>query len=58
MLIEEKLTEAIIAAAIEVHREMGAGLLESSYRRCMCRELQLRGISFRCEVEVPVMSRS
>src|SRR3954471_9969459 len=54
MLIEEQLTEAIFAAAIEVHREMGAGLLESSYRACLCRELTLRGIEFRCEVPLPI----
>jgi GxxExxY protein len=54
MLIEEQLTEAIIAAAIEVHREMGPGLLESSYRICLCRELTLRGIEFRHEVKLPV----
>jgi GxxExxY protein len=54
MLLEEQLTEAIIAAAIEVHREMGPGLLESSYRVCLCRELTLRGIEFRSEVKLPV----
>jgi GxxExxY protein len=54
MLIEEQLTEAIIAAAIEVHREMGPGLLESSYRVCLCRELTLRGIEFKTEVSLPV----
>ena len=54
MLIEEQLTEAIIAAAIEVHREIGPGLLESAYRRCLCRELSLRGIEFQCEVALPI----
>ena len=54
MLIEEQLTEAIIAAAIEVHREMGPGLLESSYRICLCRELTLRGIEFKPEVPIPI----
>ena len=54
MLIEEHLTEAIIAAAIEVHREMGPGLLESGYRVCLCRELTLRGIEFKTEVALPV----
>ena len=54
MLIEEQLTEVIIAAAIEVHREMGPGLLESSYRQCLCRELSLRGIPFQCEVKLPI----
>jgi GxxExxY protein len=55
MLIEEQLTEVIIAAAIEVHREMGPGLLESSYRQCLCRELSLRGIPFQFEVKLPII---
>jgi GxxExxY protein len=54
MLIEEKLTETIIAAAIEVHRELGPGLLESTYRVCLCHELMLRGLSVQCEMKLPV----
>lgn len=41
------LTSAIIGAAIEVHRRLGAGLLESAYHRCLARELELQGIPFR-----------
>ena len=55
MLIHEKLTEQIIGAAIEVHRELGPGLLESAYLACMAHELSLRGISFRMEEELPVI---
>jgi GxxExxY protein len=40
-----QLTETIIAAAIEVHRTMGPGLLESIYEWCLIRELELRGLS-------------
>ena len=40
------ITHEIIAAAIEVHRALGPGLLESVYEECLCRELTLRGISF------------
>lgn len=47
-------TGPIIAAAIEVHRNLGPGLLESAYEECLCHELHLRGISFRRQVEVPV----
>ena len=48
------LTEQIIAAAIEVHKELGAGLLESSYARCLCHELSLRGIPYVCELQLAV----
>jgi GxxExxY protein len=44
----------IIAAAIEVHRQLGPGLLESVYRACLARELGLRGIDRRQEVALPV----
>lgn len=54
MLISEKLTEQIIAAAIEVHRSLGPGLLESAYEECFCHELHLRGINFQRQVSVPV----
>jgi GxxExxY protein len=50
----EPITDVIIGAAIEVHRALGPGLLESTYRRCLCRELQLRGVQFICELPVPV----
>jgi len=48
------LTEAIIGAAIEVHRELGPGLLESSYEQCLCRELSLRNIPFECQKQLPI----
>ncbi len=49
-----ELSNAIIGAAIEVHRYLGPGLLESAYRLCLCRELSLRDIPYRCEVPLPV----
>jgi GxxExxY protein len=49
------LTDVIIAAAIEVHRALGAGLLESAYERCLCHELSLRGVLFKCQLELPVV---
>jgi GxxExxY protein len=52
--LSEALTEGIIGAAIEVHRELGPGLLESVYEECMCQELRLRGIPFFAQVEIPV----
>ena len=54
MLLEQQITEAIIGAAIEVHRELGPGLLESAYEECFCHELHLRGLSFQRQVELPV----
>jgi GxxExxY protein len=47
-------TSLIIGAAIEVHRILGPGLLESAYEECLCHEFHLRGISFRRQVELPV----
>jgi GxxExxY protein len=54
MLIEEQTTEVIIGAAIDVHRELGSGLLESAYEECFCHELQLRNLNFQRQVELPV----
>lgn len=47
-------TAPIIGAAIEVHRHLGPGLLESAYEECLCHELHLRGLSFRRQVDLPV----
>jgi GxxExxY protein len=52
--MEEDLTREIIAAAIEVHRHLGPGLLESTYQTCMAREFVLRGIQFEQQKVVPV----
>jgi GxxExxY protein len=49
-----ELTHEIIGAAIEVHRSLGPGLLESAYQACLCRELSLRGIGFQTELPLPV----
>jgi GxxExxY protein len=53
-LYEEGLTRQIIGAAIEVHKELGPGLLESAYQTCLAHELNLRGIRFSQEVALPV----
>ena len=54
MLRESELTEAIIGAAIEVHRELGPGLLESAYQVCLAHELALREIPFEREKRLSV----
>ena len=43
---EDKFSKEIIGVAIEVHRHLGPGLLESAYEECMSHELNLRGLSF------------
>ncbi len=53
-LIEGNLTNEILGAAIDVHRALGPGLLESAYQACMCRELTLRKVPFRSQVLLPV----
>jgi GxxExxY protein len=50
----DKLSYKIIGAAIEVHRTLGPGLLESMYHKCLKKELQLQGINFNSELEVEV----
>ncbi len=49
------MTEPIIGAAIEVHRVLGPGLLESVYERCLCYELEQRGIEFLRQDPLPVI---
>jgi GxxExxY protein len=48
------LTEAVIGAAIEVHRALGPGLLESTYEICLCHELKRRGIAFERQKPIPI----
>ena len=48
------LTEKVIGAAIEVHRALGPGLLESAYEECLCHELALQRIAFERQKPLPV----
>ncbi len=50
----DALSGAVIGLAIEVHRALGPGLLESAYEECLCFELQQAKISFRRQVPLPV----
>jgi len=50
----DTITSKVIGAAIEVHRHLGPGLLESSYHTCLCRELELREIPFQSHVTIPL----
>jgi GxxExxY protein len=49
------ITDKIIGAAIEVHRQLGPGLLESAYEECLCKEFSLRGITYQRQRAVPVV---
>lgn len=51
----DSLTEQIISAAIEVHRILGPGLLESIYEEALCHEFNLRGISHKRQKELDVI---
>ena len=50
----DSLSNRVIACAIEVHRVLGPGLLESAYEQCLARELSLAGIPFQLQVPLPV----
>src|SRR5437762_1410060 len=56
-LVEDlnQLTDSVIGSAIDVHRLLGPGLLESTYEMCLCRELALRGVSFERQKAIPVI---
>ena len=49
-----ELSSKIIGAAIEVHKILGPGLLESAYEECLCYELSLQGLSFERQKPLPV----
>ena len=51
---KDPFTGKIIGCAIEVHRGLGPGLLESTYQQCLARELHLNGIAFKLEHPLPV----
>jgi GxxExxY protein len=54
----DPLTERVIGFAIEVHRQLGPGLLESAYEECLCFELKQEGLHFRRQVALPVVYKS
>jgi GxxExxY protein len=49
-----ELSKRIIGCALEVHKALGPGLLESAYQQCLCHELMLNGIRFECEKPLPI----
>ena len=50
-------TDRIISAAIEVHRQLGPGLLETPYKRALCLELMHQGLSIEANRKIPMMYR-
>jgi GxxExxY protein len=52
---DKELTHGVIGAAIEVHRLLGPGLLESAYEECLANEFVLRGLRFERQKPVPVV---
>ncbi|MEW6620011.1 MAG: GxxExxY protein [bacterium] len=50
-----QVTEKIIGAAIEIHKTLGPGLLESAYEECLCYELSMVGLAFKRQIELPVI---
>lgn len=54
-MTDNQLTHEIIGAAIEVHRVLGPGLLESAYEECLARELSLRSIKYERQKPLPVV---
>ncbi|OGW11584.1 MAG: hypothetical protein A2W77_07250 [Nitrospinae bacterium RIFCSPLOWO2_12_39_16] len=50
-----ELSEKIIGCAIEVHKNLGPGLLEENYEKALCRELELSGLRYQRQVKVPMV---
>jgi GxxExxY protein len=57
MLVRGELTEQVIGLAINVHRQLGPGLLESIYEECLCCELADAGVAFERQIALPVVYR-
>jgi GxxExxY protein len=54
-MTENEISSIIIGSAIEVHKQLGPGLLESSYKICLAYELRLRGLEVESQVALPVI---
>ncbi|MEI8197651.1 MAG: GxxExxY protein [Phycisphaerae bacterium] len=52
--VQDPLSRQVIGAAIEVHRTLGPGLLESVYEECLCYEMTALGLSFQRQIALPV----
>ncbi len=54
-MLENEISSQVIGAAIEVHKQLGPGLLESSYEACLHYELRERGLEVKSQVLVPIL---
>jgi GxxExxY protein len=54
-MVANAITRQIIGAAIEVHRQLGPGLLESAYEECLCHELTARKVNFERQKPIPLV---
>ena len=54
----DELSQQVIGLAIEVHRHLGPGLLESAYEECLCLELKEAGLPFHRQVPLPIIYKS
>jgi GxxExxY protein len=54
-MLNNEITQRIIGAAIEVHRQLGPGLLESAYEECLCHELTIRKLNFERQKPIPLV---
>jgi GxxExxY protein len=52
---DDPLTRAVIGCAIEVHKQLGPGLLEGVYEECLCHELASQGLAFQRQVQLPIV---
>jgi GxxExxY protein len=57
MLVRSELTEQVIGCAINVHKLLGPGLLESVYEECLCFELAEAGLPFKRQIALPIVYR-
>ena len=54
-MFDNEITQHIIGAAIEVHKQLGPGLLESAYEECLCHELTVRNMHFERQKPIPLV---
>jgi GxxExxY protein len=54
-MLDNEITQQVIGAAIDVHKQLGPGLLESAYEECLCHELAIRKVAFERQKPIPLV---